>query len=482
MNKTVLFLINGLGIERKDSYNIYSAEVMPNFDKLTTEEFFTPISSAASNLEDAYKYFSIGTLTPLTAPYMENILDNNLFNNNLKFNSFHQAVFNCTGNIHFFCFLEDDKVHDAIKKFIQTIDPDSQKTIYLHFVLPQSDTREYPNISKMLSRYMYDMPSNVVRGLVFGQEILENVDKQGELNDLVRLLYKGVGEKWKDVDTKLNSLNSLHIEPNDAKPFYINDGFVLGENDLFFFYNYDHYDCSRFINCIKNPSLYINTDIKMDKITYYSLFPLTNKDEVTYLYDDVTSDISMAKAMEQVGATALVLTDKESVNMVNYMCNGLSNVSNSHVKYILTDNGILFLKEQMRAIINDPNYQLIIINHRIDNVDDELALKQTLSKIDSNLAMIMELCKDKTLLVSSLYGLKKEIKVSEVDSVTVDFSGRVPVVLIDSKYDKKKYRLASSDTYTLFTTALKCSKPDLKVNTIIKKKGFLETLLSKKKK
>ena len=139
MNKTVLFLINGLGIERKDSYNIYSAEVMPNFDKLTTEEFFTPISSAASNLEDAYKYFSIGTLTPLTAPYMENILDNNLFNNNPKFNSFHQAVFNCTGNIHFFCFLEDDKVHDAIKKFIQTIDPDGQKRIYLHKLLTRKN-------------------------------------------------------------------------------------------------------------------------------------------------------------------------------------------------------------------------------------------------------------------------------------------------------------------------------------------------------
>ena len=237
-----------------------------------------------------------------------------------------------------------------------------------------------------------------------------------------------------------------------------------------------------FINFIKNPTLYINTDIKMDKIMYYSLFPLANKEEVTYLYDDVTSEINMSKAMEQVGATALILTDKENINMINYMCNGLSNSSNSHIKYVLTDNGILFLKEQMRAILNDPAYNLIIINHNIDNINDEQTLKNTLSKIDTNLSMVMELCKDKTLLISSLFGMKKEIKVSELDTVTVDFSGRVPVVLIDNKYDKKKYRLSSADTYTLLTTALKCVKPELKVNSIIKKKGLLETVLFKNKK
>lgn len=483
MNKTVLFLINGLGIERKDSYNIYSPEIMPFFDYLTREEYFTPISSNATNLEEAYKYFSIGTLKPLTEPYMENILDNNLFSNNPKFNEFHKSVFNCQGNIHFFCFLENDKIHDSIKKFIQTIDADNQKKIYLHFILPQTDTKDYISISKMLSRYMYDMPSNVERGLVFGQELLENIDKNNELNDLVRMLYKGIGEKWKDVDTKLNSLDSLHITPNCCKPFYINDGFILGENDMFFFYNYNHYDISRFINYIKNPALYVNTDIKVDKILYYSLFPLTNKEEVTYLYEDVTSDISMAKAMEQISSTALVLTDKENINMINYMCNGLSNSSNSHVKYILTDNGILFLKEQMRVILNDPNYSLIIINHRIDNIEDVDTLKQTLLKIDTNLNMIAELCKDKySLLVSSLFGMKKELNVSGSDKVIVDFSGRVPAILMDSKYDKNKYRVSSGDTYTIFTTALKCIKPELKVNSIIKKKSLVETILFKKKK
>lgn len=482
MNKTVLFLINGLGIEHKDSYSIYSSSVMPTFDSLTKEAFFTPLTSPAHNLEEAYKYFSIGTISPLTAPYINNILENNLFNDNQKFNEFHQEVFNSQGNIHLFCFLNDEKLHDSIKKFIQIIDPNSQKTVYLHFVLPQTDISEYSNISKLFARYQYDLPSNVKRGLVVGLNILEDQDKTPELNEFVRILYKGVGEKWPDVDTKLNSLYNLRTAPNNTRAFYINDGFTISDKDIFFFYNYEHYDCGRLIQTIKNPPLYLNVDNKSENVKYYSLFQLKDKEDVKYLYEDVTSDISVAKAMEQVGLTALTLIDKENINMVNFMFNGLSNSSNSHIKYILSDNGILYLNSQMNVILNDPTYQLIIINHRIDNINDEETIKNTLNKIDKNLAMIKSLCKDKyTLIVSSLFGMKKEINTITGNKAVVDFSGRVPAILIDSKYDSKKYRLASSDTYSLLTTSLKCIKPELKVSSILKKKSLLENILFKKK-
>ena len=43
MKKNILLLINGFGIEQADSYNVYSKEVMPNLDKLTTDGVFTNI-------------------------------------------------------------------------------------------------------------------------------------------------------------------------------------------------------------------------------------------------------------------------------------------------------------------------------------------------------------------------------------------------------------------------------------------------------
>ena len=77
--------------------------------------------------------------------------------------------------------------------------------------------------------------------------------------------------------------------------------------------------------------------------------------------------------------------------------------------------------------------------------------------------------------------MKKEINTITGNKAVVDFSGRVPSILIDSKYDSKKYRLASSDTYSLLTTSLKCIKPELKISSILKKKSLLENILFKKK-
>ena len=47
--RTVLFLINGFGIEAKDSYGVYDASIMPNFDKLTQKYI---ISFARKSLKE----------------------------------------------------------------------------------------------------------------------------------------------------------------------------------------------------------------------------------------------------------------------------------------------------------------------------------------------------------------------------------------------------------------------------------------------
>ena len=188
----------------------------------------------------------------------------------------------------------------------------------------------------------------------------------------------------------------------------------------------------------------------------------------------------MAKAMQQIGATTLVLTDKANINMVNFMANGLSNNSNSHIKYVLNDNGIMFMQQQMAALINDPSYQLIIINHNINNFDDIDSLKNELNKIDNNLSMILGLCQDKVpLIVSSLYGMKKEISINDTKKDLVDFSGKVPVIIVDSKINKRKVAVTTGDSYSIFSTCLKFIKPELKVSSLIRQKGLLESVIKK---
>ena len=49
MKKTVLFLMNGFGIEQLDSYSIYNAKLMPNLDSYTKNHLFAAISTPSYN-------------------------------------------------------------------------------------------------------------------------------------------------------------------------------------------------------------------------------------------------------------------------------------------------------------------------------------------------------------------------------------------------------------------------------------------------
>ncbi len=478
MNKTVLFLINGLGIEHKDSYNIYSNETMPVLDQLTQNSLFTSIETPALNYADGYKLFSTSTLTPLSVPHIDNVLDNNLLLQNPKFNALHQYTFNSTSNIHLFCFIDNDRIYDTIKRFLQFLDSSSKKTVFVHFVLCYEHLDDYKMVHKVLNKIQYEFPANVKIGMIFGKDLLFKEEKASELNDLVRAFYRGTGERWKEIEKKINSLRSLHITPNKVKTFYVSDGFVLNKGDTVLFFNYENFDCSRFINLIKKPTIYINNQIAIEDINFYSLFPLTNSNDVPYLYENIVSDISLAKALEKMGGTTLVLTDKDNLSTINFMCNGLANVSNSHIKYILTDNGIVYSREQMENILNDPSYQLIIVNHHINHLGNEKDIRYELMKIDQNLEMFLELCKDKySLVISSLFGMKKYVSVGEEKQVLVDFSGMVPVILVNSLYPKRKYRLVFGNTYNLCMTVLKLVKPDLKISSLLKRKGLINSIL-----
>ena len=57
--KTVLFLINGLGIETKDSFSVYNASLMPNFDLLSKKYLFSGIKSNVRNIYDGYRNMSL---------------------------------------------------------------------------------------------------------------------------------------------------------------------------------------------------------------------------------------------------------------------------------------------------------------------------------------------------------------------------------------------------------------------------------------
>ena len=57
--RTVLFLINGFGVEAKGSYGIYDETVMPNFDKLSKKYMFSKLNSNVFSTIDGFRNMSL---------------------------------------------------------------------------------------------------------------------------------------------------------------------------------------------------------------------------------------------------------------------------------------------------------------------------------------------------------------------------------------------------------------------------------------
>ena len=81
MKKNILMLINGFGVEQKDSYDIYSAELMPNMDRLTKEGLFSSLSSTDLDYKSGYRSFSIGIKEPLSYSIVENSISTGDYKN-----------------------------------------------------------------------------------------------------------------------------------------------------------------------------------------------------------------------------------------------------------------------------------------------------------------------------------------------------------------------------------------------------------------
>ena len=60
MKKSIIFLINGLGIEKPGSYSISIDQCMPNLSKLKETSFFTTAVTDSLEYKSAYQQFFLG--------------------------------------------------------------------------------------------------------------------------------------------------------------------------------------------------------------------------------------------------------------------------------------------------------------------------------------------------------------------------------------------------------------------------------------
>ena len=432
---------------------------MPNLDSYTKNYLFASIESKAYDLKSGYRTFSTSSDLPLSYSLIDNYYTKFNENRNLNFylNSIRPEV-----KVQLFLFYENEKSLDHIRAFCNFIKSKNSK-IYLHLVLTSSNTSNYKEIEKFITKISYEF-KEIKIGIIVGVNSL----MMQNLTAFMNMLQNEVGEKWKEIGKKLSYLITSKTLPKDVKEFFMNEGYKLDVNDSIFFFNYENFDMSNFI---------LNVS-KINNVTdYCSMFEMQGVKYPMFAYP--SSGISMANSLKKINAKTLILLGSEDIKQINYYCNGLQNVVSDNICFAKTDDGLN--PNYLKSIIRDSEYDLIIVNFQIDNVKNIPELNDKLSKLDMMLKVIHDFCVELkiSLFISSLYGMQKELPVDNFVKATINFSSKVPFIVIDPIFNKVNFSLTAGNIYTLANTLYTNINPKNDGAVLIRKKDFITKMIKK---
>ena len=474
--RTVLFLINGFGVETKESYGVYDATIMPTFDKLTQRYMFAKLNSNVFNTIDGFRNISLE---------MNDLYNYGIYNRDMEsgkiaaspvVSEINNEIISRKSKLHLLCFVDTSmQIAENLKHFVTLINKEKDKKIFLHLVLTSNNYQDFPKILDVLSKINVELGEMASIGMVMGLSNILNSNSQVELNFLLRNMITEMGEKWSSFKQKLDFSYGTKTAPSLVKPFVVNSGFSITNNDLFMIWNYDNIDISNFINGVK----LIDYGKEKNNILFYSLFKVNYKEEIKHILEYELAKNSLSSNMKGLAFKSMIVCEKDEIQAINYYLNGLQMVSNPDISYICLEDKILDPNSVVN-IINSYPQELMIISYNLKDVATIEELKEYLTKIDNVISAIYTNMERNsyTFVISSLYGTNRVLPNSSGEICNIFYS-QVPIIYIDNFVTKKNYLISEGDISDLLKVCYKSIKKDYPGESIIIKKNFLYRLIFK---
>ena len=108
MGKTILMLLNGFGVEKKNSYPIYDSTLMPTFDELSSSFLFSnnSVISKVNNIYDAYRDISLDVHELYNYSIIGKDIENKTLGNKQMLLNMKKDFDTKDGNLHIFCLVD----------------------------------------------------------------------------------------------------------------------------------------------------------------------------------------------------------------------------------------------------------------------------------------------------------------------------------------------------------------------------------------
>lgn len=478
MKKSIIFLINGLGIEKKGSYSISLDQEMPNLAKTRETSYFTTAFTNSLEYRSAYQQFFIGDTYNMELQYINDNIFNNLQNNTI-YNNFLNTIKISNSKLHIFLEPNTNQIVEQINSFVNNLNLEVNKPVYLHLILSQLTLDDYKKLIDTVNYIKYHINEHINLGFIIGKEYLSDNINSEVMREMEKMLFFCSCERWTRIDEKFEELKSKNIIPCKAKGFCATNDCFIKNNDTILFFNTRCSDYDKLIRCIyeKAPEVIRNEQVN---IPIFSLIQLYSKYNISYFANNIVYPTSLNNLLAKYKKKALILTSKEHVSLVNFYANGLNQVNNPDIGFMILDDSLMNYNTIVNLIDNS-SYDLIIFDYYMDVSSTINILKAGLNKIDKVLGNVVNVSENKhSLFISSLFGLKKELPIADynTEKVTIDYEMQIPIFFYDYTYPASKYKLFPGDTNMLLSSALWCITNDNHLDSLIREKGLLKNLFS----
>ena len=219
MNKSVLFLINGFGMQQRDSFDIFDNDFMTNLTNNVNKYLYTSLVTKSFDYKDGYSELSTGSNTSISYSFIDKEVEEKKYVNNVVLNEMIEKA--KTSKMQIFCTLDDINTFYHLREYLEYINKKTDKQVILNLILRQKDFSQYTMISKVVEKIALELSPYARLGMVIGEDNL-NVR---ETRDYIRIMYTEVAEIWHETAKKFESLANNEISPKKSKPFVVNKGF-----------------------------------------------------------------------------------------------------------------------------------------------------------------------------------------------------------------------------------------------------------------
>lgn len=479
----VVFLMDGMGIEDAKSYNIYSSEVMPTMDSLTTRYLFSSINSsgngvglsenASATRELGYLNVGAGSIVKQSIEVVNSKIDGNMFFNSESLKVVTDHVINNNSRLHLITLMGDRYGEDSmyhLRKMVEYCLSIGIKNIYLHLYLgannnslDRSFSKYAPNVHRIMNLY----PS-VKISIIAGIKHLKDSSGITVTKELYKTTVGGIGEHWINYTEAVESNYKRNNLEENIVPFIVSNDGLIGNTDGVFVFNYEKDLGSVYSDLLVQPAKYMYTNNTNINIKVCSLFPLQNQTSVScFTYDSVKT--SFYGCLNNAGIKHLLIAEKDKIPYLNYYFNGCNNMQATQVLGIdkassgdydtNISNTYQMITSKLIEAINSDFYDLIIVDYSIvdgNKPRNTNNIKNSLSSLDKCLSQVYNqvISRNGMLYITSCYGINEVLYNHRDELVNVNFSKKVPFVVVDNDMAPSVYNLISGNLCDISVTIL----------------------------